>query len=97
MCLMKRNKRFMEQIAVAADLEGMPLPGMPIIEISGEHRVLVEHHQGVVSYGDDEICVKVNYGMVRVRGSQLNLSCMTREKLMIIGCIDDVKLMSGGR
>lgn len=93
---MKRNKNLLDKVATAADLEGTPLPGIPIIEIAGARRVLVEHHLGIVSYSNEEICVKVKFGGVRILGSSLNISCMTREKLMIIGCIEEVKLVSGG-
>ena len=68
------------------------VPGHPIVEISGEHRVLIENHRGVVEYGRDRICVKVKTGIVEVQGSCLQVQCISREHLVIIGRIHCVVL-----
>lgn len=74
------------------------LPVVPLVEITGNRRVLVEHHQGVVAYGCQEICIRMNYGVLSVRGSALHLAHMTREQLVICGSIDTVQLRkTGGR
>ena len=72
------------------------LPGIPLVEICGDQRVLIEHHQGVVAYGDCEICVKVRYGILSVIGTRLTLARMTREQLVICGCVDGVRLLRKG-
>ena len=77
-------------------LDGGLLPGIPLVEISGDCRVLIEHHQGVVAYGCQEICVRVRYGVVSVCGCGLNLARMTKEQLVICGRIDSVRLIKRG-
>lgn len=74
------------------DLPGESLPGQVVVEISGENRVLIEHHCGVREYSRERIGVKVKYGVLQVCGSCLELRCMTREQLVISGKIDCIVL-----
>lgn len=68
------------------------LPRVPLIEIAGERRVLLENHQGVLEYGGSCICVRVKFGCVRICGNGLVISKMTAEQLIICGKIDAVEL-----
>ena len=43
------------------DLPGESLPGQVLIEISGDNRVLIEHHRGVMEYGKEKICISNHY------------------------------------
>lgn len=93
---MKRQRERMRDLL--GNLGADSLPGVPLVEVTGDHRVLIEHHRGVVAYGCREICVRVTYGIVSVSGSSLRLARMTGELLVICGCIESVRLIkSGGR
>ena len=74
------------------DLPGESLPGQVVVEITGENRVLIEHHCGVREYSRERIGVTVKYGMLQVCGSCLELRCMTKEQLVISGKIDCIVL-----
>lgn len=86
------KKLWMEHLVDRADLSDEPLPGQPLIEISGTHRALVECHAGVSEYSARKICVKVRYGLICISGCNLELTCMTRERLVITGCIECVQI-----
>ena len=43
--MQKRN--WMQMLADGADLPAEPLPGVPVVEVAGENRVLIERHAGV--------------------------------------------------
>lgn len=75
------------------DLPGESLPGQVLVEITGENRVLIEHHRGVREYSREQIGVNVKYGVVQVCGSCLELRYMTKEQLVISGKINCVQLM----
>lgn len=92
---MGNKKGFMEQITNAADLQDEPIPGLPLIEIAGERRVLIENHRGVIEYGSQTIRLKVKYGQVCICGSGLELARMTRGQLVISGRVDAVQLIRG--
>ena len=94
---MKERRRLLDQLSSAADLEGEAIPGVPLIEIAGDRRVLIEHHCGVTEYGCEEIHIKVRYGEIAVCGNKLELSRMTKDQLIICGCIESVKLIRRGK
>lgn len=81
-----------ERLSDHADLPGETAPGMPVVELAGDRRVLIEHHKGVTSYSAAEIGVRVSYGEVVVRGECLELTRMTKEQLIITGCIQGIAL-----
>ena len=86
----------MQRLADSADLSTEPLPMLPLVELAGDKRVLIENHRGVVQYSRERICVKVRYGIVCVCGCGLELSRMTKEQLVISGRIDGVTLERRG-
>ena len=87
-----QNINWMQRLADGVDLSGEPLPYMPVVEIAGNRRVLIEYHRGVTEYSRERICVKVSYGIVTICGNGLELTQMTREQLIISGNIDCVQL-----
>ena len=89
---MAQKGYWVQRIAEAADLHGEVLPGMPLVELAGENRVLIECHGGVTEYSPQRICVRVKFGTVSVCGCSLELAVMTKEKLVISGRIDAVHL-----
>lgn len=90
---MKQRGNLLQSITEKADLPAEPLPGMPLIELAGDRRVLIENHSGVTEYGREKIQVKVRYGQICVCGAGLELSRMTKQQLVISGRIDTVSLL----
>jgi len=88
---------WMQRLADGMDLSGEPLPGVPVVEIAGDCRVLIERHAGVTEYSRERICVKVRYGVVCICGCGLELTRMAREQLVISGRIDCVQLQRRNR
>lgn len=84
---------WMQRLTDQMDLTGEPLPGVPVVELAGDRRVLIERHGGVTQYSREKICVKVRYGLVQVCGCGMELTRMTREQLVISGRIDSVHLL----
>lgn len=66
--------------------------GVTLVEVLGTGRVLVEHHKGILGYGDEEIIVGATFGLVCIRGKELRLCCMSREQLFIAGQIREIAL-----
>lgn len=87
-----RKTDWMHRLADVAAFSGETLPGVPILEIAGDNRILIERHKGVTEYGRERICVKVSYGIVCICGCELELVRMEREQLMISGRIDSVQI-----
>ena len=63
-----------------------------IIEVAGDHRVLIENHRGVITYGKEKVIANVHYGSVCICGSTLEITHMSREHLIIQGTIHSISL-----
>lgn len=86
------RKYILDQLMMGIDLPSEALPGVPLVEIFGEHRVLVENYCGVAAYSNTEISIKTNFGSIKVSGSGLVLARMTCQQLVITGFIESVIL-----
>lgn len=89
------DRGFLERVVRGFDLDAEPLPGQTLLELVGDRRVLIENHCGVSEYANTKICVRVKKGQICVCGKGLNLALMSRERLIICGCIESVHLMQG--
>lgn len=89
---MKKTSKLFERLTVAADLQDEPIPGLPLVEIAGDRRVLIENHDGVCEYGDHQISVKVGFGTICISGCDLILSRMTKGQLIVSGRIESLML-----
>ena len=77
-------------LARMAQLNG--ITKIPIAELAGANRILIENHQGVLAYSLEEIQIKTSYGKIGVIGANLQLLQLNREQLVINGRIDAVQL-----
>ena len=69
--------------------------GVPLVEICGNSRVLIENHNGITCYGGSDIFVKVKKGDIHVVGDGLFLCRMNKTKLVITGKITSVHMHIG--
>ena len=89
---MKQQVRLLERMVGAMDLNTEALPNVPLVELVGNHRVLVENHLGVIHYGCDEIGIKVDFGEIRILGANLELTYMSKQQLIITGSISSAQM-----
>lgn len=68
-------------------------PSVPIVELAGSHRMLVENHLGVIQYSTEKIGIKMKYGQLQICGCGLTLEQMTKVKLVVTGRIDGISLL----
>ena len=72
-----------------------PIPTIPLLELAGNHRVMIENHCGVHAYSDTQICVRIPKGWYTVTGQNLSLAYMSRCQLVIAGSIFSVQVERG--
>ena len=72
-----------------------PLPGVPLLELAGESRVLIENHYGVSEYSRERVGVKVRFGVLLVCGCGLELAKLSKDQLVISGRIDGIQVIRG--
>lgn len=89
---MKDKGVLFDKVAFRAELPTEAIPGMPLVEIVGCRRVLIENHKGISMYGRNEIHINVSYGQLCVCGVGLELARMTNKQLVITGQIDTISI-----
>ena len=87
------KKVLLNRITAGSALADNKFTGSPLIEVTGDHRVLIENHCGVREYSSEKISVNVNYGIISISGEKLTLAQMTQEQLVICGRILDISLI----
>lgn len=92
---MPRSQKALRHISASSLLPRDALPGVPVVEIAGMGRVLIEGHKGVTEYGQQRIRVSMRYGSLIVIGCGLSLAHMSKERLVITGTVDQVCLCRG--
>lgn len=90
---MALKHQWIRHAADRAELVDEVLPGQTVVEVIGEGRVLVEGHDGVSEYSDQEICIKVGYGVVKITGCNLKLTVIDKYKLVVSGVVRIIELM----
>ena len=88
----ERKEGLLEKTAQLFDLPGDVIAGLPRIELTCDRELRMEHHRGILSYGDQEIHISGGKLIVKVRGSGLELRAMNGEELLITGFITGVDL-----
>ena len=89
---MRRGRDWMQHLAEELRMGETPLPGVSLVELSGDGRVLIENHFGITQYGKERICIKVSFGCVEICGCNLILSRMTPGQLVVRGRILSITL-----
>ena len=70
---------------------GTPAFMQPLVEVVGNRRVLVENHKGIISYGCSEIVVQTRQGTIKIVGNNLEILCLSKDRVVIKGAIDCVQ------
>lgn len=70
-------------------------PGIPVVEIAGDSRVLIENHLGILEYGYERVTVKLDYGRLYICGNHLTMAQMTKHQVVIRGIIQSVSIARG--
>ncbi len=85
---MERNRKesiVLDTVAELFDLPGDVVAGLPHLEMIGHRQLYLEHHSGILSYGEDCIDVNTPGGILRITGEHLTLLAMTAGAVRIGG------------
>ena len=69
----------------AFDIPEDALGSVPRITLTGDRRVLIENHRGLLAYEKDHIAVNGGRVMVKLRGDGLELRAMDRSEILVAG------------
>ena len=91
-----RKRRDGALIARAADVFDLPadiLGTLPHIELIGDCQMLMNSHQGILSYSREAVDINGGKLILRVRGENLELTAMTGCELRLKGRITALELV----
>ena len=92
---MKNSRSMLDRVIRNSALGAQPLPAVPLVEVMGFTRILIENHKCILSYSTQEIIIRVKNGLITVEGFNLHLAHMSSERLIITGSIQKIQLLSG--
>ena len=87
---------FRELPSRAADVFDLPadvIGSLPHVELIGDCQMLMDSHQGILSYSREAIDINGGRLVVRVTGEELELMAMTGCELRIRGKIQKVEMI----
>lgn len=80
------------RIAERLDIQPEAFTGAPRITISGDGRVLIEGHRGLLEYSAERIAAAGAGGRIIVKGEGLALASMSGRELVVTGRLWAVEL-----
>lgn len=86
------KKSFSEKLSGKLSIPEETLGKTALIQLHGRGRVWIEQHKGLLEYGQEQVCVCLHRGKVKVRGKRLSIGRMTGRVLEIKGEISGVEL-----
>ena len=67
------------------------LGGETVVTLDGKASVLIEKHNGILSYEEDRVIIACKGSILCVRGTSLSIAFMSRDRLCLCGCIQSVQ------
>ncbi len=86
----KKKEGLGAKVAAFFELPSEVLLNLPRLILTGDQRLLVENHQGVLVYTGAEIWLKTSVGLLKVMGEGLEIKLITQDQVNIDGRIRTV-------
>lgn len=88
----KRGEKLLIKAAEIFDLPGETAVGVPRVTLTGQRRVHIENHRGLLEYGPEEIAVNTAVMTVKIRGRGLEISAMSDLEMVVTGTVLGMEL-----
>ena len=90
----ERNKHpsVLTRAAELFDLPGEVLAKMPRITLTGNRRVHIDCHRGILEYTNTLIAVNGGSVILKIHGERLDIASMSAEELLIMGEVSRLEL-----
>jgi sporulation protein YqfC len=84
------------RIADALELQHDVALNLPVLHITGNERLLMENHKGLLEYGRTKIRIASTAGTVEIDGENLAIEAVGHDEVLITGCLKSVILNKTG-
>lgn len=85
-----------ERLADMLELPRDIIMDLPRMVLTGDRRLVVENHKGVIEYTSTLLRLNTAKGELRIKGSALVLVSILREEVWVEGCIHQVEFFDWG-
>lgn len=89
---MKKKQSLSVWLCRVLDIQAESFSKAPRITLSGDGRVLVEGHRGLLEYGAEQVTAARAGGRIQIKGEGLNLVAMNKRELLVSGQIWAVEM-----
>ena len=87
----KEQKKMLARVSEMLELPGDVLGGIPRLLLTGNRRMHIEGHRGVLEYDHSVITINGGAIILHLRGRGLEIVSMSAEELLITGHIEKVE------
>ena len=88
-----KKQHLLDRLMERADLSGEPINRVPLMELAGDRRILIENHCGITEYSEERIRIQVEYGQLCICGKGMVMAQVTGAQLVIRGCVDSIGII----
>lgn len=86
-----KKKDLLSRAVDVFDLPGEVLAGMPKLTATGNQRIYIESHKGILEYDKRLIAVNGGAVLIKIHGDELEICSMSSEELLIKGLITTIE------
>ena len=83
----KNKKSIVDRAVDAFDLPGEVLAGMPKLTVTGNRRIHIECHKGILEYDSSLIAINGGTVVLKIRGQDLEIISMSADEILIKGFV----------
>jgi sporulation protein YqfC len=87
---MSKQRKNIETIIESLELPQDLFEGMPNIFLTGNRKLYISNHRGILTYDSDEIIILTKTVQVKVQGEELIIESYSKDELVIRGYISFV-------
>lgn len=91
---MKKSKILKNNISEALELPIEITMDLPRISLIGNQEATIFNHKGIIEYSSLLIRINSRVGIIKVRGSDLEIRNILSEEISIVGTIDSIEILS---
>lgn len=86
-----KNKSFRNSIVEALELPKDLVYHAALVNITGNHELLLENYKGIIEYEKERICIQAKGCRITISGRNLTIAYYTNEEMKITGIIQHVE------
>ncbi len=90
---MKNLKNLKTNISKNLDLPEEVLLNIPLINLTGKTKMVIENFKNIYQYSENIIKIKTTCGIIEINGKDLFLKELTKNKISIKGNIESFKFV----